>query len=260
VAITFFSLIDPYYSQLFHPNVAGWRSQHSKSFGAANGSHLPSAPALAVLACLTKPTTCRIISPCLKGGGTMVFKLKKLFTRIDCPEKAAATNAADSKSKNGDYPFLSSSMIRPEDKIISTENAKKHYKKFMKRIKFHRNSNRLSFYANIFTQNLEAKERSLEYACKKDYDDLIINKKELHKLKENRSDLNDDLEKHYMTIKIKIHENTINELERSYEKNKFKYDEFMKNKKWFLVSYVNTEVHGDNWLEKYYEKYYSDLL
>jgi uncharacterized protein YcaQ len=80
-------------------------------------------------------------------------------------------------------------------------------------------------------------------------------------------------DKHSKMIKCKdefIKESLCHEINRMYnysmqleaftKENKDKYLYFTRDKRWFLIDYVNTEVHGEDWIDKYYKKHYSDLL
>ena len=190
----------------------------------------------------------------------MALSLKKILKEIGRPGKAAAKSVVNLTPRNEDCLFLLSSMIPPEDAILSTASAKTYYKAFMKHVDFFKNNDERALHADIFYEKLVSEEELIVKIYYVNIKELRNIEKKLHEYKKRLSKTNDSIIIEKIEKEIKCLEYSAKQLEKNINFQKEKYDNFINGKRWFLIDYVNTEIHGFDWKEKYYKKHYSEIL
>jgi len=190
----------------------------------------------------------------------MALSLNKILKEIGRPGKAAAKSVVNWTPKNEDCLFLLSSMIPPEDAILSTASAKTYYKAFMKHIDFFKNNDERALHADIFYEKLVSEEESIIKIYHGNIRELRNIEKKTQEYRKKLSKLKDRNIIDKITKEIKFLEYSAKQFEKNIQYQKEKYDNFIYGKRWFLIDYVNTEIHGCDWKEKYYKMHYSKIL
>lgn len=147
------------------------------------------------------------------------------------------------------YPVLTSEMITPTDKLLTTTDAKQAFKQFMKTTGY-LDKEELSEHASYLSDEIKDYEQSL----KEDYSDK---KEEISEIKKRLKDLKKKLsgksttDKEELEIEVEEAEDELKWATDELEEAAKELDDFKKDKRTFIIDYVNTEVHGHDWKEKF---------
>ena len=138
------------------------------------------------------------------------------------------------------YPVLTNEMLEPVDSEISTTEAKKIYKQFMKQIGF-LEKDELADHASYLSDEIKENEQYLK-------DDIADKKSEIKDEKERLKTLKANLKKSTDDTKEDIESDIedclldIDYLNKDLDKEMADLATFKKDKRAFLIEYINNEV------------------
>jgi len=142
------------------------------------------------------------------------------------------------------YPTLTPQMIQPPGNTPSATEAKRLYRDYMSAIGFY-GKDVVELHSRYFAEELKDHEASLrEFAsdCKQDVKDAKLNVKEC---KAEVKTAPTPKERAWADEAITRAEAALQEQEASLEKALQELEAFKQDKRPFLISYINEEVHGD---------------
>jgi len=156
-------------------------------------------------------------------------------------------NGSDIKS-NASYSLLTSDMIVPVDKPISTSRAVQVYKKYMLKVGYLDKSDIADFVHSLM-EDIAEREEELKFEIKNAKEQVAEAKAEVKSLKKQLSKCKDDDDREYAGEELDTATAELEEETSNYEKFTTELALFKKDKREFLLNYINSEIHGDDWLE-----------
>ena len=142
------------------------------------------------------------------------------------------------------YPVLTADMFEPVDKEINTTEAKKLYKQYMKQIGY-LEKDELSDHASYLADEIKENEQYLK-------DDVADKKSEIKDEKDRLKELKGKLKKANEDTKEDIEadiedcQQDIEYLNNDLEKETAELTKFKKDKRAFLIEYINNETQRSN--------------
>lgn len=155
--------------------------------------------------------------------------------------------------ENGQYPFIAEEMITPADEPIKTRNAVKVYKKHMVAIGYLEKTELSDFVRNFQEEMLEHEQHlkdEVAWAKETLADVKAEGKSETRRIKKLLSRSRDEDERKDLADDLKSTEHEVASAAVDLERVSDELLHFKKDKRSFLVNYINTEVHGIGWKEQ----------
>ena len=162
--------------------------------------------------------------------------LKKGEVKDDTVEKAA-------------YPLMTSKMITPLGKSVSTSRAVQVYKKYMLRVGYLEKED-ISDFVRSLKEDMAEREEDLKNEIKSAKEQVAETKAEVKSLKKHLSKCKDDDDREYVQEELDIAAAELLGDTTAYEQLATELTLFKKDKREFLLGYINSEIHGDDWQEK----------
>jgi hypothetical protein len=147
------------------------------------------------------------------------------------------------------FSMLTSDMITPVDKPISTTRAVQVYKKYMLKVGYLDKSD-ISDFVRSLKEDMAEREEDLKFEIKNAKEQVAEAKSEVKTLKKQLSKCKDDDDREYAKEELDTGTQELEEEMSSYEKFTAELTLFKKDKREFLLNYINSEIHGDGWLER----------
>jgi len=166
--------------------------------------------------------------------------------------------------KRKEIPILKPEMLTPVDAPISTADAKRLFKAWMLKIG-RLDKQEIPDHVKYFADAMKDEEQGLKEFLddeKRQVDEAIEERKtefqdELNDLKEQLSESTDEDEKKALKLEIedakkeiRFVKETVTAEFRYFEKTSNALSDFKKDKRAFLVDYINSQVHGQDWRNK----------
>jgi actin-related protein len=139
-------------------------------------------------------------------------------------------------------------MITPLDKPISTSRAALIYKKYMLKVGYMDKSD-VSDFVRSLKEDMAEREEELKYEIKTAKEQVAEAKSEVKIAKKKLSKCKDDDEREYAQEELATATVELEEEISGYEIFTAELALFKKDKRDFLLNYINCELHGDDWQE-----------
>jgi hypothetical protein len=151
------------------------------------------------------------------------------------------------------FPIISENMIAPVDEPISTRDGVKIYKQHMLAIGYLDKTELVDFVTN-FQEDMKEHEQHLKgevtWAKETLAEAKAEAKSEIKRIKKLLSRCDDEDEKKDLTREREGVEVEVDSAVRDVNRLSDELAKFKKDKRSFLVNYINTEVHGHDWKEQ----------
>jgi len=147
------------------------------------------------------------------------------------------------------FSMLASNMITPVDKPISTTRAVQVYKKYMLKVGYLDKSD-ISDFVRSLKEDMAEREEDLKFEIKNAKEQVAEAKSEVKTLKKQLSKCKDDDDREYAKEELDTGTQELKEEISGYEKFTVELTLFKKDKREFLLNYINSEIHGDGWLDQ----------
>ena len=170
--------------------------------------------------------------------------LSKISRRIS----KSAKDAVDIDDE-ATFSLLTSDMITPLDKPVSTTRAMQVYKKYMLKVGYLGKSD-ISDFVRSLKEDMAEREEELKFEIKNAKEQVAEAKAEVKNLKKQLSKCKDDDDREYAREELDIATSEREEEMLSFEKFTAELTLFKKDKREFLLNYINSEIHGDDWQEQ----------
>ena len=172
---------------------------------------------------------------------------KGILSKISKSIFKSAKDAVDGENE-ASYSLLTSDMIPPLDKPVSTTRAVQVYKKFMLKVGYLDKSD-ISDFVRSLKEAMAEREEDLKFEIKNAKEQVAEAKAEVKSLKKQLSKCKDDDDREYAKEELDSATVELGEEVTSYEKFVAELTLFKKDKREFLINYINSEIHGDDWQE-----------
>lgn len=149
---------------------------------------------------------------------------------------------------NKRYPILTVSMIAPANQPITTTDAETIFKQHMLDIGY-LEKDELNEHVGYLSDVIKGHEQHLKDEIADTKEEIQEAKTELANLKKKLATCSED-EKEDTEDGIELLVGELGIAAEDLEKHTNKLAEFKKDKREFLVDYINTQVHGDDWMSK----------
>lgn len=169
--------------------------------------------------------------------------LRKISSRI-----SKSGGNGDDVEGNASYSLLTSDMIVPVDKPISTSRAVQVYKRHMLKVGYLDKSDIADFVRSL-KEDIAEREDDLKFEIKNAKELVAEAKSEVKSLKKQLSKCRDDDDREYAREELATATAELEEETSHYEKLTAELTLFKKDKREFLLNYINSEIHGDDWQE-----------
>ena len=146
------------------------------------------------------------------------------------------------------YPILTVSMITPDDQPITTTGAMKTFEQHMLDIGY-LEKDELSEHVGYLSDEIKGHGQYLKDEVTNTKEEIQEAKTELANLKKKLATCSED-EKEDIEDGIELLVGELGIAAEDLEKYTNKLAKFKKDKRVFLVDYINTQVHGDDWMSK----------
>ena len=169
--------------------------------------------------------------------------LSKISKRI-----SKSAESAVGEADNSSFSILTFDMIPPADKPVSTTRAVQVYKKYMLKVGYLDKSD-VSDFVKSLKEDMAEKEEELKFEIKNAKERIAEVKAEVKSVKKQFSKCKDDDDREYAREELDTATAELEEETFSYEKFIIELAQFKKDKREFLLNYINSEIHGDDWQE-----------
>ncbi len=146
------------------------------------------------------------------------------------------------------FSLMTLGMITPLDKPISTARAVQIYKKYMLKVGYMGKSD-VSDYVRSLKEDMDEREEELKYETKYAKEQITEAKSEVKSAKKQLSKCKDDDDREYAQEELDTATVELEEEVARYEGFVAELALFKKDKRDFLLNYINCELHGDDWRE-----------
>lgn len=147
-------------------------------------------------------------------------------------------------------PILRGDMLQPVDAPITTAEAKRVFKEWMVQIG-HLDKQEVGDHVKYFADAMKEHEGDLKMEADHEKelakDEFAEEKEYLKEAKRELAKCNDEARKAELQAEIKDSEEMIARMTASLAEHDKALDAFKKDKREFLVNYINEQVHGHNW-------------
>lgn len=177
------------------------------------------------------------------------LKKKGFFARL---KQTVSRSGKDSEIsyQEDDYPLITSEMLTPADKSVGTKNALGIYKKHMLAIGY-LEKDEIGDFVDRFREEINEHELYLKEELKAAKEALAEARAEARqeskKLRKLRSKSKDEDEKSDFTQDLGEVEAEVRSAQGELAAASGALTRFKKDKRDFLINYINTEVHGSEW-------------
>lgn len=170
-----------------------------------------------------------------------------IFSKISRSISKSSKGAVDIDDV-ASFSLLTSDMITPFDKPVSTTRAAQVYKKYMLNVGYLDKSD-ISDFVRSLKEDMAEREEELKFEIKNAKEQVADIKAEVKSLKKQLSKCKDDDDREYAREELDTAKAEQQEEISSYEKFIAELSLFKKDKRMFLLNYINSEIHGDDWQE-----------
>lgn len=140
-------------------------------------------------------------------------------------------------------------MIRPLDKPVSTNRATQIYKKYMLEVGYLEKDD-IADYVRSLKEDMLEWEEELKYEITSTKEQVAEAKAEVKRLHKQLRKCKDDDDREYVQEELDTAEAECNEETGTHEKFVAELARFKKDKREFLLNYINSEIHGEDWQKK----------
>lgn len=144
------------------------------------------------------------------------------------------------------FSVMTQDMITPADKPISINRAVQVYKKYMLQVGYLEKSDLPDFVRSL-KEEMVAREEELKYEITNAKEQVKEAKAEVKSLKKQLSRCKDDDDREYAQEELDTALDELNQEIVGYEKLMTELTLFKKDKRMFLLNFINSEIHGDEW-------------
>jgi paraquat-inducible protein B len=148
------------------------------------------------------------------------------------------------------FSLLTADMIAAADQPVSAKKAVQVYKKFMLKVGYLEKDDIADFVRSLKEQMAEHEEE-LKYEIKNAKELMVEAKSELKSCKKQVAKSKDDDDREYAQEEFDTAEAELKAETAAYEKLVADLAHYKKDKREFLLNYINSEIHGDDWREKF---------
>lgn len=147
------------------------------------------------------------------------------------------------------FSLMTSEMITPEGKPVSASRAVQVYKKYMLSVGY-LDKDDISDFVRSLKEDMAEREEELKYEIKNSKEQVAEAKAEVKSLKKQLSKCKDDDDREYVQEELDTATADLVEETATYEQFVADLSLFKKDKRMFLLDYINSEIHGDDWQGK----------
>ena len=147
------------------------------------------------------------------------------------------------------FSLMTADMIGPVDKPVSVSKAVQVYKKYMLKVGYLEKDD-ISDFVRSLKEDMAEHEEELKYEIKTAKELVAEAKTELKSSKKQLARSKDDDDREYAREELDTAEAELKQETAAYEKAVADLSLFKKDKRVFLLNYINSEIHGDDWQEK----------
>jgi hypothetical protein len=144
------------------------------------------------------------------------------------------------------FPILTTEMIQPLDKIITATEAKQLYRSFVKQIGFSTDRDDIADGARMLGEMIKDHADTFREEYKDAVDGIKNAKAQLIELRQRLTTCA-EAEREDIAWEIEDNESDIVKYEKDIEKLKIEEAAFKRDKRTFLIEYINREVQGPDW-------------
>ena len=152
--------------------------------------------------------------------------------------------------QEGEYPYFTDEMITPVEKPLSTRDAVYIYRTYMLAIGYLEKSE-MSDFVNSLKDGMDEHEQFLKEEVKAARETVVEAKAEarpeIKRIKKLRSKSKDADEKADYSADLEEVEFEVVSSQRDLAAAVEELTQFKKDKRQFLINYINSELHGSNW-------------
>lgn len=152
-------------------------------------------------------------------------------------------------SKKPTYPRITNEMFQPLDSAITTAEAKRLYRDLTVKLGYHKGKSEAIWGVELLVQSINDHAEHLKFEleeAKQNLDSLDVEKELIKELKADLKKCKDASERTEIETEIKAAEAIITRDEAAVIEASEALKQFKKNKRSFLIDYLNHELHGDN--------------
>ena len=156
---------------------------------------------------------------------------------------------ADDDSGDGGDTFLAvmtPDMISPADKPVSTSRALQIYKKYMLKVGYLEKAD-VSDYLRSLKEDMVECAEDLKYEVTNANEQMAEAKAAVKRLQKQLRKCKDDDDREYVQEELNTAIAELNEETAAREKYVAELTLFKKDKRQFLLNYINSEIHGEDW-------------
>lgn len=176
------------------------------------------------------------------------FGKKRILGIISRGRVKDGDEAADIEA-NTSLSLMTPDMMRPVDKPISRNRAVQIYKKYMLGIGYLEKGD-ISDYVRSLKEDMVEWEEELKYEIKNAKEQVADAQAKVKRLKKQLKKCKDDDDREYVQEELDTGAAELFEETAAYEKFVAELAQFKKDKRAFLLNYINSELHGEDWREK----------
>ena len=140
-------------------------------------------------------------------------------------------------------------MITPSDKPVSRSRAIQVYKKYMLDVGYLEKSDVSDFVFSL-KEAMAEREEELKFEIKSAKEQVAEARAEVKSVKKQRAKAKDDDDLQYLQEELDSATAELAEETANYDTLTADLELFKKDKREFLLNYINSEIHGDDWQEK----------
>jgi vacuolar-type H+-ATPase subunit I/STV1 len=155
-------------------------------------------------------------------------------------------NSDEKEGSDGTIPLMTPEMITPKDKPVSAKRAVQVYKKYMLQVGYLDKTD-LEDFSRSLKENMAEWEKDLKFDIQSAKELVAEAKAEVKEAKKHFSQGKDDEDREFARKELDTAQAELDEETAAYELLKQKLAYFKKDKRGFLLNYINSEIHGDNW-------------
>lgn len=146
------------------------------------------------------------------------------------------------------FPIMNPEMITPLDKPISVSRAVQIYKKYMLKVGYLEKDD-ISDFVRSLKEDMAEHEEELKFDVKNGKEQVAEAKAEVKRAKKQLKKCKDDDDREYAQEELDSVTAELDAETEMYEKGLEALSLFKKDKRQFLLNYINHEIHGDDWRE-----------
>ncbi|BHH85427.1 hypothetical protein [Desulforhopalus sp. 52FAK] len=147
------------------------------------------------------------------------------------------------------FSLMTPEMIPPVGKPVSVSRAVQVYKKYMLSVGYLEKDDIADFVRSL-KEDMAEREAELKYEIKNSKEQVVEAKAEVKSLKKQFSKCKDDDDREYVQEELDRATADLVEETATYEQFVADLSLFKKDKRMFLLDYINSEIHGDDWRDK----------